>query len=76
VRYLLSVSAVGSLIEEAAPLDLVLPDQFIDHTRGQSSSRNQQYITINPPAGMSRQASSQFAADVARQLRMADARNN
>jgi 5'-methylthioadenosine phosphorylase len=34
VRYLLSVSAVGSLIEEAAPLDLVLPDQFIDHTRG------------------------------------------
>jgi len=32
-------------------------------------------IHINPPSGMSRQASSQFAADVARQLRMADARN-
>ncbi len=38
VRYLLSVSAVGSLIEEAAPLDLVLPDQFIDHTRGRPRS--------------------------------------
>ena len=38
VRYLLSVSAVGSLHEEAAPLDLVLPDQFIDHTRGRPRS--------------------------------------
>ncbi len=38
VRYLLSVSAVGSLVEEAAPLDLVLPDQFIDHTRGRPRS--------------------------------------
>lgn len=33
VRYLLSVSAVGSLQEDAAPLDAVLPDQFIDQTR-------------------------------------------
>src|SRR6185312_7601845 len=32
VRYLLSVSAVGSLREEIAPLDLILPDQFIDLT--------------------------------------------
>ena len=38
VRYLLSVSAVGSLVEEAAPLDLVLPDQFIDHTQGRPRS--------------------------------------
>ena len=38
VRYLLSVSAVGSLVEHAAPLDLVLPDQFIDHTRGRPRS--------------------------------------
>ena len=38
VRYLLSVSAVGSLAEQAAPLDLVLPDQFIDHTRGRPRS--------------------------------------
>lgn len=33
VRYLLSFSAVGSLRQEIAPLDLVLPDQFIDLTR-------------------------------------------
>jgi 5'-methylthioadenosine phosphorylase len=33
VKYLLSVSAVGSLAQEAAPRDLVLPDQFIDMTR-------------------------------------------
>lgn len=30
VRYLISVSAVGSLREDIAPLDMVLPDQFID----------------------------------------------
>lgn len=33
VRYLISVSAVGSLREDVAPLDIVLPDQFIDLTR-------------------------------------------
>lgn len=33
VRYLLSFSAVGSLREEMAPRDMVLPDQFIDLTR-------------------------------------------
>lgn len=33
VRYLISVSAVGSLREDIAPMDLVLPDQFIDLTR-------------------------------------------
>jgi len=33
VRYLLSFSAVGSLKEEMAPLDMVLPDQYIDMTR-------------------------------------------
>lgn len=38
VRYLLSVSAVGSLCEEIAPLDIVLPDQFIDLTRQRASS--------------------------------------
>jgi len=51
-------------------------ETVLDHTRGQTGASTQQYITINPPAGMSRQASSQFAADVARQLRLADARNN
>jgi 5'-methylthioadenosine phosphorylase len=33
VQYLISVSAVGSLREDVAPLDMVLPDQFIDFTR-------------------------------------------
>lgn len=34
VRQIISVSAVGSLREEIAPADLVLPTQFFDHTRG------------------------------------------
>jgi len=38
VRYLLSVSAVGSLREQIKPLDLVLPDQFIDLTKGREST--------------------------------------
>lgn len=38
VRYLLSVSAVGSLREDIAPLDMVLPDQFIDLTRRREST--------------------------------------
>lgn len=32
VQYLISASAVGSLKEEAKPLDMVVPDQFIDRT--------------------------------------------
>lgn len=32
VRHLLAVSAVGSLREEYAPLDLVVPDQLVDRT--------------------------------------------
>ncbi len=35
---ILSLSAVGSLKEEHRPLDFVLPDQFIDRTRGRISS--------------------------------------
>lgn len=38
VRYLLSFSAVGSLREEIAPLDMVLPDQFIDLTKHRAST--------------------------------------
>ena len=34
VEYILSASAVGSLKEEYKPLDLVIPDQFFDRTRG------------------------------------------
>ncbi len=38
VEYILSASAVGSLKEEYAPLDIVIPDQFIDRTRGRVST--------------------------------------
>jgi len=38
VRYVLSFSAVGSLREEFKPLDMVLPDQFIDLTRQRSGT--------------------------------------
>jgi 5'-methylthioadenosine phosphorylase len=38
VRYLLSVSAVGSLLEDVKPLDMVIPDQFIDLTKRRDST--------------------------------------
>lgn len=38
VRYLVSFSAVGSLREEFRPLDMVLPDQFIDLTKRRDST--------------------------------------
>jgi 5'-methylthioadenosine phosphorylase len=38
VKYLISASAVGSLQEAAKPLDMVVPDQFIDRTRNRVSS--------------------------------------
>lgn len=38
VRYLLSFSAVGSLCEQMAPLDMVLPDQFIDLTKNRENT--------------------------------------
>jgi len=38
VERILSASAVGSLKEELAPLDIVLPDQFFDRTRGRIST--------------------------------------
>ena len=38
VEYILSASAVGSLKEEYRPLDLVIPDQFLDRTKGRISS--------------------------------------
>ena len=37
-EYILSASAVGSLKEEYKPLDLVIPDQFLDRTRGRVST--------------------------------------
>jgi len=38
VEWLLSFSAVGSLKEELAPLDFVIPDQFFDRTKGRPST--------------------------------------
>jgi 5'-methylthioadenosine phosphorylase len=38
VEYILSASAVGSLKQEYKPMDLVIPDQFFDRTRGRIST--------------------------------------
>ncbi len=38
VEYILSASAVGSLKEEYKPLDIVIPDQFLDRTVGRPST--------------------------------------
>jgi 5'-methylthioadenosine phosphorylase len=38
VERIISLSAVGSLREEHKPLDFVIPDQFVDRTRGRIST--------------------------------------
>ena len=38
VEYIVSASAVGSLKAEAKPLDMVIPDQFIDRTKNRAST--------------------------------------
>jgi len=38
VEHILSASAVGSLKEEYKPLDIVIPDQFFDRTKGRAST--------------------------------------
>jgi 5'-methylthioadenosine phosphorylase len=38
VEYLISASAVGSLTADAKPLDMVIPDQFIDRTKNRVST--------------------------------------
>lgn len=38
VQRIISISAVGSLQEDIAPLDMVVPDQIIDRTRGRVST--------------------------------------
>jgi 5'-methylthioadenosine phosphorylase len=38
VEFILSASAVGSLKEEYRPLDILIPDQFFDRTRGRVST--------------------------------------
>lgn len=38
IKYLISASAVGSLQAEVKPLDMVIPDQFIDRTKNRIST--------------------------------------
>jgi 5'-methylthioadenosine phosphorylase len=38
VERIISISAVGSLREDYAPLDLVIPDQLVDHTKSRVNS--------------------------------------
>jgi len=38
VSHIISVTAVGSLREDIQPLDIVIPDQFFDRTRGRKST--------------------------------------
>lgn len=38
VEYIISASAVGSLKEEVKPLDIVVPDQFIDRTKNRAAT--------------------------------------
>ncbi len=38
VEHIISISACGSLQEQIAPLDLVIPDQLIDRTKGRDST--------------------------------------
>ena len=38
VERLVSISAVGSLREDVAPLDMLVPDQLIDRTRSRAST--------------------------------------
>mgnify|MGYP001483860147 FL=1 len=48
VERIFSVSAVGSLKEEYPPLDVVIPDQFFDRTKGRISSFfHQQGIAVH-----------------------------
>ena len=47
VEYVISVSAVGSLKEELAPLDLVVPNQLIDRTRQRSNTFFNQGMVVH-----------------------------
>ena len=47
VKRVISVSAVGSLKEEFAPLDLVIPSQLIDRTRMRESTFFDEHIVVH-----------------------------
>ncbi len=38
IEHIIAISAVGSMKEEIQPLDIVIPDQFFDRTRGRIST--------------------------------------
>lgn len=75
VRYLISVSAVGSLKEDIAPRDMVLPDQFIDRTQRREQSFFGHGIVAHiafakPVCAALSNVLAQAAADVAPALRV------
>jgi 5'-methylthioadenosine phosphorylase len=47
VEYLISVSAVGSLRETIAPLDLVIPDQVVDRTKSRINTFFDREIVVH-----------------------------
>ena len=51
VRRIISVSAVGSLKEELAPLDLVIPDQMIDRTRLRTNTFFEEGLVVHVAFG-------------------------
>jgi 5'-methylthioadenosine phosphorylase len=68
-QWCLSVSAVGSLAEERAPGDLVVPDQIIDRTKGRSSSFFERGLVghvafADPYCPVLRQALSEVASEL------------
>ncbi len=77
VRYLISISAVGSLREDIRPLDMVLPDQFIDLTRQRQGTffgdGAVAHVSMAQPvcAGLSQVLADAFVkADLAEQTRL------
>ena len=47
VEWVLSFSAVGSLQEQYKPLDFVIPDQFVDRTKGRSSTFFDEAVVVH-----------------------------
>ena len=47
VQWIISVSAVGSLREDIAPRDLVIPDQLFDRTKSRVNSFFEQGIVVH-----------------------------
>lgn len=47
VEYLISVSAVGSLQESIAPLDIMLPDQIFDRTKSRVNSFFEESVVVH-----------------------------